>query len=95
LGVYINDLSNVWKVVLRVLFFFTPLFHLVSKGSFLYTANLFNPLFYFIEIGRSLMVYNEIPELWMVYVMVGVSIFFFVFGILIFERFKFKFAEMI
>jgi len=94
-GVYVNDLNNVWKVITRVLFFFTPLFHSVSEGSFLYTANLFNPLFYFLEIGRSLMVYNKFPELWMVYVAIGFSIFFFVFGILIFEKFKFKFAELV
>lgn len=95
LGVYINDLSNVWRVVTRVLFFFTPLFHSASEGTFLHTANFFNPLFYFIEIGRSLMVYNMIPELWMVYLIIGISVFFFVLGIFVFEKYKYRFAEMV
>lgn len=95
LGVYINDLNNVWKVIMRILFFFTPLFYLIDKGSLIYKINLFNPVFYFIDISRSLMVYHKFPALWMVYIAVGFTIFFFVFGIFVFEKMKFKFAEMV
>ena len=95
IGVYINDLKNAWKVITRLLFFATPLFYIIPKEGLLYKINLFNPLFYFIGIARELIIYHKIPEYWMISVMIGFSIVFFILGFFIFNKYKNNFAEMI
>lgn len=95
LGVYIVDMNNAWRVITRLLFFLTPIFYLVEKGTLIYKINLFNPVFYFITIARELIINNSIPEYWMIEVMIGISLVSFAVGIFVFERYKNKFAEMV
>lgn len=95
LGVYVVDLNNVWRVITTLLFFLTPIFYMVDKESFLYNISIFNPIFYFLNIAREFIIYNRIPEYWMIAVMVGISLVFFISGVIIFEKFKNKFAEMV
>ena len=95
IGVYINDLSNVWRVITRFLFFVTPLFYVITAGSLIYKANLFNPMYYFITISRDLIIYNKIPELWMISVLIAFSLVTFLIGIYIFNKFKHKFPELV
>ena len=94
LGVFVNDLNNVWSILTRLLWFATPIFYTIKKGSGVYIFNLFNPFFYFISITRDIIIYQRI-ELWMVNMAVFFSLFTFLFGILIFERNKNKFAELL
>lgn len=95
LGAYINDLDNVWRVITRLLFFATPLFYVINEGSLIYTFNLFNPIFYFITISRDIMIYNKIPELWIITTAIGFSFVFFILGLIIFKKYKSKFAEIV
>ncbi|MFH1427968.1 MAG: ABC transporter permease [Patescibacteria group bacterium] len=95
LGTYINDLDNVWRVATQILFFTTPLFYVMTKNSPIYNFNIFNPIFYFINISRDIIIYNSIPEIWMIGTAMGFSFVFFTLGIIIFRRYKYKFAEMI
>lgn len=95
LGTYINDLDNVWRVITQLLFFATPLFYITTKNSFIYNFNLFNPIFYFINIARDALIYNSIPEIWTIGTAIGISFFFFLSGIVIFKKYKYKFAEMV
>ena len=95
IGVYVSDLDNAWRVVTRLLFFATPLFYVAEKGSLIYKINLFNPLFYFITISRDLIVYKKLSELWMIEITMALSIIIFITSILVFNKYKNKFAEHI
>ncbi len=83
---YFRDLPRAWSILMRTLWFITPTFYFVEKTSNIYFFNLFNPLFYFLHISREFVIYNRIPELWMILVMIYGSLFTFLFGIIIFQK---------
>lgn len=93
LGVFISDLNNFLSVLITLLWFTTPIFYFIDKSSFLYNANLFNPLFYFIEITREIIIYNRAPELWMIFIATLSSILILILGLYLFSKYKYKFAE--
>lgn len=93
--VYFADLENIWIFASRLLWFATPIFYKFGENGILFFVNLFNPIYYFISIGRELVVYTKIPELWMIIGVVGYSLVFLIAGMLIFSKLKNKFAEMI
>ena len=94
-GVFVNDLNNVWRVIMRILFFATPLFYILEPGSFIYKFNLINPLFYFISIARDFIIYNEFSSYWMMSISSAISCFMLVFGVIIFDKYKDRFAEFV
>jgi len=93
LGVYILDLGNVWRVFSTLLWFATPIFYIISSESKIYFFNLFNPMYYFISASRDIIIYQSFPEIFIVIGIVGFSLFFFLLGLFIFEKYKTKFAE--
>lgn len=93
-GAYVNDLQNLWNIVLRFLWFATPLFY-SSNLDLPISINSFNPIFLFIDISRDIIVYNKMPELYMVVIAIVISIFSFVVGYLIFKRYNYRFAELV
>ena len=95
LTVYFMDLSNIWVFLSRLIWLGTPIFYAVGGQRRLFIINLFNPIYYFITIAREIIIYSKIPETWLIYEAVGYSILFLFAGILIFNRLKVKFAEMI
>ncbi|MDD5193693.1 MAG: ABC transporter permease [Candidatus Nanoarchaeia archaeon] len=94
IGVYINDLFNVWNVVMRVLWFATPIFYVLTEESILYRFNLFNPMYYFLDNARQWIIYNTIPSINSLLIMIMLGIGIFAIGLIIFEKNKIKFAEM-
>jgi len=92
LGVYINDLVNIWRVLLRLLWFATPIFYAIEESSIQF---LFNPLAHFIGVGRYLIAYGQIPPLWMILSVIIIPIFSLLIGGFIFNKFKKEFAERI
>lgn len=95
LTVYFIDLDNIWGFVVRLLWFATPIFYATEGQGKLFILNLLNPIYYFITIARSMMVYSEMPANWLMAGAIGYSLLFFVAGLLIFEKLKNKFAEKI
>ncbi len=93
LGVYIGDLRNVWNVCSRLLWFATPIFYLADKTSTIQTINTFNPLFYFIDTTREIVLYHRMPELSYLVSIAVLSILVFMLGLFIFEKFKNRLAE--
>ena len=63
-GVYVNDLSNVISIVLRMLFYLTGIFYNIEKRipEFGWALNRFNPVAYLITSMRKCMIYGEAPE---------------------------------
>lgn len=95
LTVYFVDLDNIWSFAIRIIWFGTPIFYVLERTTALYTLNLFNPVYYFISAGRDLIIYNNIPPL---YISIGAilwSIGFLLTGMIVFKKLKIKFAELI
>lgn len=95
LTVYFMDLENIWIFVSQLIWFGTPIFYAIDNQEKLLIFNLFNPLYYFITVSRDVIIYTQQPELWMVAGLLAYSIFSFLLGLLIFNKLKNKFAEMI
>ncbi len=93
--VYFIDLENIWLFVSKLLFFATPIFYAVGGQTRLFIFNLFNPLYYFITISRDVVIYNKIPEFWLITGAVIYSLLSFIIGSLIFHKLKTKFAELV
>ena len=93
--VYFVDLENVWLFASQLLWFGTPIFYAIEGQNRLMTVNLFNPMYYFITIARDLIIYNKMSELWMIGGMLGFTFLSLVIGLIVFNKLKHKFAEMI
>lgn len=94
IGVYIIDMENVWNVLTRLLWFLTPIFYVAKPGTKLYLINLFNPMFYFIEVTRNIIIDKSFNFL-MINALIIMSLLIFIIGILIFNKYKDYFAEMV
>jgi len=94
-GAYIKDFSNIWVIATQLLFFITPIFYLLKGDTWLYKINLLNPLYYFLSIARDVTIYGKMPELYIIAGTFFFSITFFMVGIIIFNKFKSKLAELI
>jgi ABC-type polysaccharide/polyol phosphate export permease len=94
LGVYMNDLNNVWAVFVNLLWFATPIFYLIPSGN-IAIINKINPIFYFIDAGRSIVVYHKVPSFNVLLIIFLLGTVFLSAGLLIFEKYKNKFAELI
>src|ERR1035437_5255328 len=60
-GLYFNDLKNIWAIGAQLLLFITPVFYAVHPGTYIYVGNLFNPLFYFLTAARDVAIYGILP----------------------------------
>ena len=95
LTVYFVDLENIWVFVSKLIWLGTPIFYEIGGQTRLFYINLLNPMYYFITIAREIIIYTKIPELWMIFGAIGYSLLFLLIGLLIFNKLKIKFAEMI
>lgn len=95
IGVYINDLNNIWPIISQILFFISPIFYVITPGTAIYTLNYFNPLFYFMTVIRDLSLYDKIPPVLMLSFTAVMSIVSLYVGLFVFQWKKKKFAENI
>jgi ABC-type polysaccharide/polyol phosphate export permease len=95
LEIYISDLSNVWSVLVRLLWFLTPIFYVMPPNSLFQKISYINPLFHFINVSREIIIYGRNPGLHVLFLMVFFSILSLLFGLFIFQRYKSKFPEMV
>lgn len=95
LEVYFFDLDNIWVFASKLIWFATPIFYAIEGQTRLFYLNLFNPLYYFITIAREIILYAKFPELWMMVMALFYALLFLLIGILIFNKLKPKFAELI
>jgi len=93
--VYFLDLDNIWKFVSHLLWFATPIFYTIGGQTRLFAANLFNPMYYFITIARDLVIYTRMPEWWMIGGMLAHTLISVALGLVVFNKLKNKFTEMI
>lgn len=95
LEVFFIDLDQIWVFVSKLVWFCTPIFYAIEGQTRLFTANLFNPMFYIITVARDIIVYARMPEAWMILGMVGYSFLSLFIGLFIFNKLKTKFAELL
>jgi len=93
LGVYFKDFNNVWSIITQLLFFLTPIFYSLPANNYLYKINLFNPLFYFLSIARTVVIDFKAPPLWMSINLILIGFVSLAVGLLIFNKYKEKFSE--
>jgi ABC-type polysaccharide/polyol phosphate export permease len=94
IGIYIKDLSNIWAIFTRLLWFATPIFY-SSKIVLPFDFNTINPMYYFITIARQLIVYDTFPDISIITTTFAFSLISFLFGIYIFNKQNNKIAEII
>lgn len=95
IGVYINDLNNIWIIISQLLLLATPIFYNIEPGSLIYKFNLLNPLFYFLVLTRKVLIYSQMPSLNLIIIMAFLSVACLLTGIYVFDRYKKKFAELL
>lgn len=93
LTVYIPDSENIWNFFTKLLWFATPIFYEIGGQTKLFILNLFNPMYYFITLTRDILIYNKIPELWVIMGTIEYTFISLAIGIIIFTKLKKKFAE--
>lgn len=94
MGAYINDLVNVWAVLVNLLWFATPIFYVISPSN-ISIINKINPMYYFVSAARQMVIYGKIPavDFWICSVIFCAV--FLIFGILLFQKYKKRFAEVV
>lgn len=95
LTVYFNDLNNIWAFISRLIWLGTPTFYAIGGQKRLLFINQFNPMYYFITISREIIIYARCPKLSLILGAVGYSLLSLILGLIIFNKLKKKFAEMI
>lgn len=95
IGVYIKDLPNIWVILVRLLWFITPIFYTIGENRAIYLFNLFNPIYYFINTMRDLVIYHVFPSFAVISAIILSSVGVFAIGLITFMKNKNKFAEMI
>jgi lipopolysaccharide transport system permease protein len=96
LFVYFRDLSQIWEVLLNVLFFACPIFYPLSAvPERLMTYYLLNPVSRLILMYREVMVSGNLPEITDIAVVIGLGALAFFLGNYVFGKLQRRFAEEI
>jgi len=92
IGVRINDITNVWRVLVSLMWFATPIFYFIKEDS---KQFLLNPIAHFILAARDLVITGRIPPFWLIIDVVILSFVSLAVGMTIFNLSKNKFAEFV
>lgn len=95
LGVFIEDLNNIWAVGSRLLWLGTPIFYALVPGTLLSRANGFNPLYHFITFARTVVVYDSLPKLSSMIGIILLAVLTLILGIMVFSKTKKRFGEFL
>lgn len=95
LTVHFADLDNIWNFASRIIWFGTPIFYIIENQPALLNFNLANPLYYFLTLGRDLVIYQQVPSALILIGSIAFSLGFLGLGLLIFKKLERNFAELI
>ena len=94
LYVYFRDLNQIWEVVVRILFFCSPIFYpLTIIPAHLMPYYILNPVTQFIGIYRDVMVAGDLPSLYSIVGVIGFAIATYLVGSFAFSKLQRRFAE--
>ena len=93
LTVFFRDMMHIWGVVLTIWLYLTPIVYPIEilKSSNLDWIVRLNPLFYFVDDLRKLLILGQMPTLFNIMVESIVCFFMILFGVLLFKKAQDKF----
>jgi ABC-type polysaccharide/polyol phosphate export permease len=94
LFVFIRDIDYIYEVLLRVLFFITPIFYTISyvSGIALMIVRL-NPLTYLLDFGRGIMIYGTLPDFFPFLVFISLNLILLFLALWLFRRLEPQIVE--
>lgn len=93
--VYVSDMSNVWAFLLKLIWLGTPIFYEIGGQTKLFYVSLLNPLYYIITAAREIIINSSPPASWLIIGAIFYSTLSFLLGIILFNKYKDKFPELI
>lgn len=94
--VYFKDIYNIWNILLGIGFFASPIIYPKSILPLEYHFIFYlNPMTYFIDAYRSILMYIKLPDVLDVLIIIFFTLLSLIFGYLIFDKLKIKFAELV
>jgi len=96
LTVFVRDVRHFIDATARILFFMTPIFYLVSEiTGVLEKIIWYNPFTWFIESYHDILYFGAVPETFQLVVCATLAIVVFIVGLMVFNKLKGKFAEVL
>jgi len=94
LNVYYRDVQYIWAVLLRALFFLTPIIYPVSIYPPQYVGLfLLNPMARVVEASRKVLIYNTLPNIPDIAIIYASALVALLVGYLVFKKLEPRFAE--
>lgn len=94
LGVFVQDLKNVWGVFTRILWFATPIFYSIQGQGTIMLINKLNPLTHYLNLTRELIISQNFNlNNYLTITIFSTALF--LIGLIIFNKYKIQFAEKI
>lgn len=93
LNVYFRDVSHIYSVLVMAWMYLTPIIYPMSaiEGSFVMKFIRFNPMYYYVEYFRSVVMYGTVPDMKTNVICIVSSLFFLVIGLIVFKKRQDKF----
>lgn len=99
LTVYFRDLMHLWSVLLTIWMYLTPIIYPMSliedatglSGQILRTAIQINPMYYFVDYFRSVLMFETVPGLQQNLICFGFGAVFLLIGVLVFRKLQNRF----
>lgn len=96
LYIYFRDIENIWSFFSKIWWFATPIFYSVNSISPEFKIiNVVNPMYYFVDMSRDLLIYSSMPRLDQWIIVTSYALISFVAGIIIFHILSKKFSEKV
>jgi ABC-2 type transport system permease protein len=95
IGVYVNDIDNLWAVLTRLLWFATPIFYKSMLNLPFNLNNVVNPMYHFITFTRDMVIYHRMPDMVSFLCVAIFSVVMLLLGYNLFRRLEINFAERI
>lgn len=92
--VYFRDMAHLYSVLLTVWMYLTPILYpisLIQDKPIIYNIVKLNPMFYYVEYIRDVMMYNTVPGIRDNLICIGFAVVFLALGSLIFKKCEGKF----
>jgi ABC-2 type transport system permease protein len=94
--VFIKDIGYFMSVAMRLVFWITPTFFLVSEAKGLLSSIVwYNPFTYYVETFHDILYYGIFPHTELVLMSVALAVVFFLAGIMIFFHYEKRFPEVL
>lgn len=92
LNVFFRDIGHLWSVWITAWMYLTPIIYPVDiLPDFMKTVILFNPLYYYVDYFRQVILYGTVPGIEANLLCCALSLGFLIFGIIIFKKSQDKF----